>query len=44
MLLSSLQTGYAEIKICGNKMPTRCNRGFYCRASNNNCNKNTCHI
>ena len=20
-----------DIKICGNKMPTRCNRGFYCR-------------
>jgi len=19
-------------KICGNKMPTRCNRGFYCRS------------
>ena len=21
-----------EISICGNKMPTRCNRGFYCRS------------
>jgi len=20
------------LKICGNKMPTRCNRGFYCRS------------
>jgi len=24
---------------CGNKMPTRCNRGFYCRQI---CNKNLC--
>ena len=21
-----------EMLICGNKMPTRCNRGFYCRS------------
>jgi len=20
------------VEICGNKMPTRCNRGFYCRS------------
>ena len=24
--------GEKDGKICGNKMPTRCNRGFYCRS------------
>jgi len=23
---------HASSSICGNKMPTRCNRGFYCRS------------
>jgi len=34
-LLWSGSPGYfqiQEINVCGNKMPTRCNRGFYCRS------------
>ena len=27
-----LETSEKEFEICGNKMPTRCNRGFYCRS------------
>ena len=30
--LSSEGLDDAEGEICGNKMPTRCNRGFYCRS------------
>jgi len=30
-LCSSLRT-HTQWRICGNKMPTRCNRGFYCRS------------
>jgi len=31
--------------LCGNKMPTICNRSFYCRSyCNKICNKNLCCI
>ena len=26
------ETCILHVEICGNKMPTRCNRGFYCRS------------
>jgi len=31
MLWISMNADYIR-RICGNKMPTRCNRGFYCRS------------
>jgi hypothetical protein len=31
VLATSNVSVYRQLNVCGNKMPTRCNRGFYCR-------------
>ena len=30
--IGNFHTSFNNHRICGNKMPTRCNRGFYCRS------------
>jgi len=30
--LAPVQNSRQNCRVCGNKMPTRCNRGFYCRS------------
>ena len=31
-VMAIVDTDNSREEICGNKMPTRCNRGFYCRS------------